>query len=238
MSEFTRRDGRKPDELRPIKMKVGVLDKADGSAYVEQGGTKVLVAVYGPREVHPRHLGLPESAIVRCRYHMAPFSTKERKSPTPTRREIELSKVIKEALASTIMLDLYPRTTIDIFVEVLQADGGTRCAGITAASLALAHAGIPMIDLVSACAVGKWNGRIIVDLTGEEDEECEADMPVALMPSLERVTLIQLNGRLTPDEFLEAFNLAVKACKYIGELQKATLRSYYEKIKEEVLYEQ
>ncbi|MEM2739608.1 MAG: exosome complex exonuclease Rrp41 [Candidatus Bathyarchaeia archaeon] len=238
MSEFVRRDGRKADELRPITMKIGILDKADGSAYVEQGNTKVLVAVYGPREVHPRHLGLPETAIVRCRYHMAPFSTRERKSPMPTRREVELSKVIKEALANAIMLDLYPRTTIDIFVEVLQADGGTRCAGITAASLALADAGIPMLDLVTACAVGKWNGRIIVDLTGEEDEECGADMPVALMPNLEKITLIQLNGRLTSDEFLEAFNLAVKACKRIGELQRGTLRNYYEKIKEEVLYEQ
>ncbi|MEM2725753.1 MAG: exosome complex exonuclease Rrp41, partial [Candidatus Bathyarchaeia archaeon] len=55
-------DGRRPDELRPIKMEVGVLSNADGSAYIEQGKSKILAAVYGPREVHPRHLALPDRA--------------------------------------------------------------------------------------------------------------------------------------------------------------------------------
>ncbi|MCX8171676.1 MAG: exosome complex exonuclease Rrp41, partial [Candidatus Bathyarchaeota archaeon] len=60
-------DGRKPNELRPIKMEVGVLSNADGSAYIEQGKNKILAAVYGPREVHPRHLALPDRALLRCR---------------------------------------------------------------------------------------------------------------------------------------------------------------------------
>ena len=141
-----RLDGRKPDELRPIKLEVGILSNADGSAYMEQGKTKILAAVYGPKEVHPRHLALPDRAILRCRYHMAPFSVEERKSPAPSRREMELSKVIREALEPSIFLEYYPRTAIDVFIEVLQADGGTRCAGITVASLALANAGIPMRD--------------------------------------------------------------------------------------------
>lgn len=66
-------DGRKIDELRPIKMEVGVLNNADGSAYIEQGKNKILAAVYGPREAHPRHLALPDRAVLRCRYHMASF---------------------------------------------------------------------------------------------------------------------------------------------------------------------
>jgi len=155
-------DGRKFNELRKIKMEIGVLDKADGSAYIEHGGNKILVAVYGPREAHPKHISLPDRAVIRCRYHMAPFSTEERKSPAPSRREIELSKVIREALEPAIIASQYPRTTIDIFIEVLQSDGGTRCAGITGASLALADAGIPMKSLVSACAVGKVNGEIAI----------------------------------------------------------------------------
>lgn len=231
--EFIRPDGRLPDQLRPIKMAVDVLDRADGSAYVEQGNTKVIAAVYGPRELHPRHKASPETAVVRCRYHMAPFSTKERKSPTPSRREIELSKVIKDALSQTIFLERFPRTSIDVFIEVLEADGGTRCASINACSLALANAGIPIRDLVSAVAVGKYNGHIILDLNDEEDEAAEADMPVAIMPSFNRVVLLQANGVFTEEEFKQAFNLAVKGCREINRIQRETLKNKYLSVKGE-----
>jgi len=80
-------DGRRFDELRPIKMEVGILDKADGSAYIEQGKNRIIVAVYGPREAHPKHVAITDRAVLRCRYHMAPFSTEERRSPAPSRRE-------------------------------------------------------------------------------------------------------------------------------------------------------
>src|SRR5438552_18187742 len=99
---------------------------------------------------------------------MAPFSVDERKNPAPSRREMELSKVIRESLESVVLTDLYPRTTIDVFIEVLQSDGGSRCAGITAASLALADAGIPMKELVAACAVGKIKGKMAMDLSVSE----------------------------------------------------------------------
>jgi len=227
VKEFTRHDGRALDELRPIKMQVGLLDKADGSAYIEHGRTKVLVAVYGPRDVHPRHLASPEGAILRCRYHMAPFSTEERKNPAPSRREIELSKVIREALAPAAFLDSFPRTAIDIFAEVLQADGGTRCASITACSLALADAGIPLRDLVASCAAGKYGGRILLDLDNVEDQEGEADLPVALLPAFDEVSLLQMNGLLTEEEFSEAFNLALKGCKRVYELQREALKEHY-----------
>ncbi len=222
-----RHDGRKPDELRPIKMEVGVLNNANGSALVEFGKTKVLAAVYGPRELHPRHMSLPDRAVIRCRYHMAPFSTEERKSPAPSRREIELSKVIREALEPVIFSELYPRATIDIFIEVLQADGGTRTTGITAASLALADAGIPIRDLVAGVAVGKVDGVLVLDIDQVEDEFGEADMPVAMMPTLGKITLLQLNGVLTPEEFKEALRLAEKGIKEIYRLQREALRKRY-----------
>src|SRR5256886_17670743 len=107
---------------------------------------------------------MPERAVIRCRYHMAPFSVDERKSPAPSRREMELSKVIRESLEPVALTDLYPRTTIDVFIEVRQSDGGSRCAGITAASLALADAGIPMKELVAPCAVGKNEYKVAVRL--------------------------------------------------------------------------
>ncbi len=222
-----RHDGRKPDQLRPIRIEVGVLSNANGSAIVEYGNTKVIAAVYGPRELHPRHLALPDRAVIRCRYHMAPFSTEERKSPAPSRREIELSKVIREALEPVIFTELYPRATIDIFIEVLQADGGTRTAGVTAAALAVADAGIPMRDLVAAVAVGKVEGVIVLDVDELEDKYGEADMPVAMMPAFNEVTLLQLNGVLTPTEFKKALELAAEGIQEIYKLQREALRKKY-----------
>jgi len=232
--EGIRTDGRKLSELRPIKLEVGILSNADGSAYIEQGKNKILAAVYGPREAHPRHLALPDKALLRCRYHMAPFSVEERKSPAPSRREVELSKVIRESLEPAIFLEKFPRTSIDIFIEVLQADGGTRCAGITVASLALADAGIPMRDLIVACAAGKAGGQMVLDLNDIEDKEGEADVPVAYMPSFDAVSLLQMDGELTIEEFQQALTLALDGCKQIHALQKEALKAKYQAIKEAV----
>ena len=114
-----------------------------------------MAAVYGPREVHPRHLQENNKAIVQCRYNMAAFSVDERKRPGLDRRSQEISKVIAEAFESVIFVEEFPRTSIDVYIEVLQANAGTRCAGVVAASVALADAGIPMVDLLPAVAVGK-----------------------------------------------------------------------------------
>ena len=226
-------DGRKPNELRPLKLEVGVLDKADGSAYVEQGKNKILVAVYGPREAHPRHIGLPDRAVLRCRYHMAPFSTEERRSPAPSRRDIELSKVIREALEPAVISEMYPRTTIDVFIEVLQSDGGSRCASITAVSAALADSGISMRDLIVGCAVGKIDGQIVLDLSDYEDKEGEGDMPVAYMPNLDKIVLLQFDGIFTEEEFKKAIDLAILGNKRVYEiLKKALIEKYFETVEE------
>lgn len=230
----TRVDGRRLDELRPIKMEVGILDKADGSAYIEQGKNKIMVAVYGPREAHPKHVALTDRAVLRCRYHMAPFSTEERRSPAPSRRDMELSKVIREALEPAVISQLYPRTTIDIFAEILQSDGGTRCASITAASLALADAGIPMRDMVVACAAGKIDGEMVLDLCDIEDKNGEADLPVAVMPNLGVITLLQMDGKLSKTEFEQGVDMAIKACKVIHEKQKEALKNKYLEIKKSI----
>jgi len=223
-------DGRKPDELRPIKMEVGVLDKSDGSAYVEFGKTKVFAAVFGPKEVHPKHLALPERAILNCRYHMTSFSVEERKPLGMTRREVELSKVIREALETVVFLEEFPRTSIDIYIEVIQADGGTRTTGLTAASLALADAGIPMADIVAAVAVGKVDGHLVLDLNDVEDKYGEADLPVAMAPRLNSIVLLQLNGRLSKEEFPRAIALAQRGISKIYQLQREALKKKYSAI--------
>ena len=222
-----RHDGRKVDELRPVKIEVGVLKNANGSAYIEFGKIKIIAAVYGPKEVHPKHMALPDRAVLRCRYHMSPFSTDTRKNPAPSRREIEISKVIREALEPAVMLYDYPRTAIDVFLEVLQSDGGSRCASIAASSVALADAGINMKDLVCACAAGKIADQVVLDLDDVEDKEGSADMPLAMMPNFEQVTLFQLDGILSSQQFKQAFSFALDGCKRVYQLQKEALMKKY-----------
>ena len=231
----TRVDGRKPEELRPITIKVGILERADGSALIEWGKNRIIAAVYGPRSAHPKHLAMPHEALVRCKYDMAPFSTSgERKKPGPDRRSIELSKVIEEALKPVIFKEKFGNTAIDIFVEVLRSDAGTRVAGITAASLALADAGIPIRGLVTACSVGKVGNFIVLDPGHEEDMYGDGDMPVAFYMDKKEVTLLQMDGMMTPEEFEKGLNMAYEACKTIYELQKKALIEKYEKIRLQV----
>ncbi|HET8719584.1 MAG TPA: exosome complex exonuclease Rrp41 [Candidatus Nitrosotenuis sp.] len=220
-------DGRQIDEPRRIMIKAGVLKNANGSAYIEFGENKILAGVFGPRDVHPKHLANTDRGILRCRYHMQPFSVGERKNPAPSRREIEISKVIKEALEPAVMLENFPRTVVDVFIEILQADGGSRCAALDAAAVALADAGIPMRDMVSACAAGKVANTIVLDINNEEDQEGQADMPVAYMPNIGKVTLIQLDGVLTPQEYEKCVNTAINGCKLVYEVQKKALRDKF-----------
>ena len=223
-----RTDGRRWNELRPIRMEVGQLKNADGSAYIEFGKNKIVAAVYGPKEVHPKHMVLPDRALIRCRYHMAPFSVDERKNPAPSRREIEISKVIREALEPALIAEDYPRAAIQIFVEVLQSDGGSRVAGITASSLALSDAGINMRDLVVGCSSGIVDGQVVLDLNDTEDKEGSGDMPVAFMPNLNQVMLLQVDGIYTPENFRKAFELAMTGGRMVYEMQrKALLEKYF-----------
>jgi len=222
-----RLDGRALDELRPIKIEAGVLKRADGSAYVELGMNKVLAAVYGPREMHPRHNQQPDTAVLRCYYNMAPFSVDDRKRPGPDRRSVEISKVTREAFEPVMFLELYPRSVIDVFIEVLEADAGTRTAGINAAAVALADAGVPMRDIISAVAVGKIDGTIVLDLAKEEDQWGTTDMPVALMQRKKMITLLQMDGHFTEEEFKQALGLAFKGCEQIYEVQRQALRKKY-----------
>jgi exosome complex component RRP41 len=222
-----RLDGRKFDELRPIKIEAGVLEQADGSAYVEMGGSHVLAAVYGPVEMHPRHKMLPDRVVLQTQYEMAPFSVPDRKRPGPDRRSKEIAKVTKEALESVIYVEDYAQSAIRLHIEILQADAGTRVTGLTAASVALADAGIKMRDMVAACASGKIDDTIVLDLNGIEDNTGQADLPVAYAVGLDEITLLQMDGLMTEDEFEQGLKYAIDGCKTIYELQKDALKRRY-----------
>jgi len=223
-----RLDGRKPDELRSIKIEVGVLHRAEGSCYLEWGSNKIIAAVYGPREAIPRHTQNPLRAIVNAKYNMAAFSVDDRKRPGPDRRSREISKVISEALENIILVERYPRASIDVNIEVLDAEAGTRCAGLTAAAVALVDAGIPMKDIPVACAAGKIEDQIVLDLGKEEDNYGSADLPIAISPRTGEILLLQMDGHLTLDEFDKALDLAIKGCYIVSDIQKKAITDKFE----------
>ena len=228
-----RLDGRDKHELRPIKMEVGILENADGSAYLEWGNNKIYAAVYGPREVHPHHLAKPDRGILRVFYRMATFSVFDRKRPAPGRREKEISMVITDCLKPVLFLELYPGTSFEVFINVMDADGGTRCACTTVAALALADAGIPMRSLVTSVAMGKIDGELITDLSGIEDKAGEADLPCAITWFNEELSLLQFDGSMNLKEFSKFLTLAKEALTKIHEIQLETLKKKYIEIQEE-----
>lgn len=225
--EGLRVDGRRPHEIRNIKFKLNLFSRADGSAYYEQGNTRVLAAVYGPREVKNKSQMKNDRAIINCEYSMATFSTGERKRQFKRdRRSTEISVVIRQTFESVILTYLYPRTQIDIFMQVLQADGGTRCACINAATLALLDAGIPMKDFVVSCAAGFIEGSPLTDLNYIEDCADGPDVPIALLPKQDKVTLLQMDSKLSLDQFEKVLEHAIDGCKQIHKVIDEQLKKH------------
>ena len=141
-------------------------------------------------------------------------------------------KVISEALEKVVLTEKFPRAAIDVNIEVLDAEAGTRCAGLTAAGVALADAGIPMRDIPVACAAGKIENQLVLDLGKEEDNQGEADLPVAISPRTDEILLLQMDGHLTLEEFDEALDMAIKGCHIVSELQKKAIMKKYQSVLE------
>jgi len=228
-SLYTKRfDGRKFDEVRPIKAKVGIVPSADGSAIFETGGTKAIAVVRGPRTLHPQHMQNPQTGTLRVNYGMMPFSVWERIRPGPSRRSEEISKVSEWALSSVVDLSEFPNTVVDVFIQIPQADAGTRVAGLNAASMALAHAGIPMKEMISAIAVGKADKTLIVDVDKSEEDfhdgEGATDIPIAITSRTKKIALLQLDGKISPTELKEAIEMGKKACGEVLKVQMKALK--------------
>ena len=228
-------DGRSVEDLRNVRIETNVLNEADGSAFVEWGGNKVICGVYGPRECIPRHEASPYRALIKCRYSMSPFASLEEHGRSgPNRRSIELSKVIGEVFENVIIAEAFPKTQIDIYIDVLQAEGGTRVAAITAAAVALANAGIPMKDMVSGISVGKIDDHLVVDLGKAEDNYGQSDIPIAFAHRTKDILLLQMDGLLTKEEFVKVLEMAEKGAEKVHELQSGALKKNYEGVKEDV----
>ncbi|CAD6343127.1 unnamed protein product [Miscanthus lutarioriparius] len=161
----------------------------------------------------------PSTALERfvCEYRMAEFSTGDRRrKPKGDRRSTEISLVIRQTMEASILTHLMPRSQIDIYVQVLQADGGTRSACINAATLALADAGIPMRDIVTSCSAGYLCSTPLLDLNYLEDSAGGSDVTVGILAKMDKVTLLQMDAKLPMDTFENVMGLAIEGCKAIA----------------------
>ena len=228
---FKRPDGRKLDEMRPITAKVGIIPNADGSAMFTFGKTVAIAAVYGPRMLHPQHMQDPKGAVLRVNYDLLSFSVSDRKKPGPSRRSQEISKVTEWSLSPALDLKDFPNTVVDVQIYILQADASTRVAGINAASMALAQAGIPMKNLICSVSIGKMDKELVVDVDKDEEDfedgEGATDIPMAKLAGTDEYTLLQLDGKIQPALVPQALALADKACAKIYEVQKKALKEVH-----------
>jgi len=215
--------------MRPMEAKAGVIKRAAGSGWFKIGNTEAYAAVYGPREMFPRFQQNPEKGVLRCFYSMMPFSSAgDRVRPGPSRRSKEISLVTAKALLPVLDLSEYANSVVDIYIELPQTDAGTRCAGICAASIALADAGIPMKDLVCAISAGKVEDKIILDLNYEEDShEKGVDIPIAMLHNSKKISLMQLDGEISSEEVAQCIEMVKKASDKLFEVQKEALKGRF-----------
>ncbi|MBS3170346.1 exosome complex exonuclease Rrp41 [Candidatus Woesearchaeota archaeon] len=235
MKYAKRNDGRKFNETRPITAEVGVIKNAVGSAKFQIGKTIAIAAVYGPNNVFPKFLQKPDRAILRCNYNMMAFSgSGDRVRPGTNRRGKEIGMVIEKAFENILDLSEFPKAAIDVFIELPQTDAGTRCAGICAASLALADAGFEMKDLVCAISCGLVGDQVVADLDYSEEafEGGSVDIPIAMTPRNGEITLLQLDGEISKEDLKKAVEFGKEACLKIYEIQKQVLKAKYEETKQ------
>jgi exosome complex component RRP41 len=228
-------DGRAFDELRPIKAKVGVVPSADGSAMYQSGKTRAIAVVRGPRTLHPKHMENPQRGVLRVTYQMMAFSVWDRIKPGTSRRSQEIGKVTEWALGEIVDLDAFPNSVVDVIIQIPQADAGTRVAGINAAVMALAQAGVPMKEMISAVAVGKMDKTLVVDVNKEEEDfeegEGPTDVPIAITSKSDEIALLQLDGKMSIPELRELIKMAKVACKKINDIQTKALKEPGKEIK-------
>jgi ribonuclease PH len=190
-----RNDGRAPDELRDVAIKPGFVRTATGSALIEMGGTRVICTASAAEEV-PRWLAGGGRGWVTAEYGMLPASTGDRKARDVTKgrpdgRTVEIQRLIGRAVRGVVDMTALGEYTIYLDCDVLQADGGTRCASITGAYVALALAcrsledrgalaRSPLTGTVAAVSCGVVDGLPLLDLDYSEDSVAEVDANVVM----------------------------------------------------------
>ncbi|GAB9472570.1 Exosome complex component rrp41 [Globisporangium polare] len=237
-------DGRRSEEVRRIRTRFGLFQRVDGSAYYEQGNTKVVAVVYGPRELKMTGAAAAAGgvasvgtgsgnaasntqprAVVHCEFTQAAFATSERKPQrTGDRKKMESSLAIKQIFEACIQTQLYPRSQIDIFVQVLHADGGEVPASINAITLALIDAGIALNDFVVASSAGYLQQTLLCDLSYQEEAARAPQLVIALNPRTQKLNLLQMECKLPLEIFESLMNVAMEGCNQVYDLLQNAVR--------------
>lgn len=225
-----RLDGRSTDQVRPLFMKTGVVSQAKGSAYLEVGKTKVICSVYGPREI-ARRKDFTLRGQVNCELRFAQYSCPIRRHPLSDSEALQYSQLLREALTPVVCLHKFPKSTVDVFVFVLENDGGVLAASITTAGLALADAGIDMYDVVIGCSVRQQGNICFVDPTFREEsapppsdvDQSFGQMTIGFMPALQQVTALVQDGELDAASIILNMKALTGACHKIYPVIKDTL---------------
>lgn len=241
---------RPSESLRPLYLKCGLNGQSPGSSYLEQGLTKVVATVYGPRE-NPRAEGESvSSGVLEVFVQFAPFSSRVRAQVTreeTMERERQVGAALHAALLPSILLERFPKSIVEVHLLVLEGDGGELAAGITAASAALVDAGVDLCGVVVASQVGlhhqveegKGSGSggsgsgtgLAVDPTAVEETQCVGLSTVAYMPTIERITYASHSGTAGANDVLQALSLCLQSCKSMeGALRPVLVESVKERL--------
>ena len=231
------RGGRPGSQFRPTHMKVGVVGRAVGSAYIEAGGTKIIAAVYGPRQTEKAHYS--EKGRLKCDLRYTSVTSPDPERHARSSEEKEPSLQVHRALEVSVRLEKYPKSVIDVFIMVLDNDGGVLPLAITCSSLALAHAGIEMFDLVAACSATSIAQSVYLDPTaaeetraavqavrraeGEDAGSVGGSAMLATMPSLGRVTLLAQAGEMPLAVLTATITQLEEGCQHLLRKQRAVL---------------
>ncbi|KAF8650991.1 hypothetical protein AX16_004977 [Volvariella volvacea WC 439] len=220
-----RSDGRKTHELRNLSIDLSQQGVADGSALISHGLTQVLVSAFGPREAKSRSQTIHDRANINVEVGIAAFSTGERRKRSKgDKRILELASTIKSTFEPVIQTNLYPRSQIDIYIQVLQQDGGLLQTCINGTTLALVSAGIALLDFVCAVSGGVHVTDPMLDLTQLEENDIP-HLTVAVMPRTGKVTLVTMETRLHVDRFEQVFQMAGDASKVIHRELRGAIRA-------------
>ncbi|TRM62499.1 3' exoribonuclease family, domain 1-domain-containing protein [Schizophyllum amplum] len=208
----TTRLGRSELDIRPIFLRPGLISQANGSAYIEAEKIKISCAVYGPRQ--NKNVAYSDQGRLNVEVKYAPYATARRKAPLRDAEDRSIGVAIHQALLSSVRLELLPKSTVDIFLVIIEADGKEACIvnGAVAASAALADAGIEMLGLVSCCSAAVTDDKLWLDPTGTESQEADGTVILACMPALDAVTSVWQSGRLAPQKALECMHACQQKC--------------------------
>lgn len=223
-----RLDGRRPNEVRKIRSALGTLSRADGSAYYEQGHTRILAAVYGPREPRQRGDASADRATIKCEVSTASFaSAAHRRARKGDRKSSAVAGLVQRVMDGVVLGDAYARSQIDVYLQVLQNDGALAVAAVNAAALALVDAGVAMADCVVACSVGFVDGVLVVDPNALESGGDRAELTLAVMAHSGKVCACLQESRLPGANVLgKAIESASGGAKQIFRVLEYELRNH------------